>query len=97
MQDHAQARMLMHSYAQSEHNKKVLQAHVDGALLRQSATHMFVYEVSWWRMPMILTTNTLDLSGLTDEQLDWADSNCVVVHVDQPVNAGANEPQQPES
>ena len=97
MQDHAQARMLMHSYAQNERNKKVLQAHVDSALLGQSATHMFVYEVSWWRMPMILTTNTWDLSGLTDEQLDWADSNCVVVHVDQPVNAGANEPSKPES
>ena len=63
-------------------NKKLLQAHVDGAILGQSATQMFTYEVFLWRVPIILTTNKWDLSGLTDAELDWVRSNCVAVHVD---------------
>jgi len=76
-------------------NKKLLQAHVDGAILGQSATQMFTYEVFLWRVPIILTTNKWDLSGLTDAELDWVRSNCVAVHVDTPVYelSGAPRPQ----
>ena len=62
-------------------NKKVLQAHVDGAILGQSATQMYTYEVFLWRIPIMLTTNNWDLSHLSKEDLDWIQSNCVVVHV----------------
>ena len=37
-------------------NKKVLQAHVDGAILGQSATQLYTYEVFLWRVPIMLTT-----------------------------------------
>ena len=66
-------------------NKKVLQAHVDGALLGQSATQLFTYEVFVWRIPIILTTNNWKLDCLTEDEVGWVNANCVVVHVDQPV------------
>ena len=66
-------------------NKKVLQAHVDGALLGQSATQLFTYEVFVWRTPIILTTNNWKLDCLAEDEVDWVNANCVVVHVDQPV------------
>ena len=68
-------------------NKKLLQAHVDGALLGQSSTQMFTYEVFLWRTPMILTTNNWDLSGLAADELEWVAANCVAVHVPTPVFA----------
>lgn len=70
-------------------NKKLLQAHVDGALLGQSATQMFTYEVFLWRTPMILTTNNWDLSCLAADELEWVAANCVAVHVPTPVFASA--------
>ena len=66
-------------------NKKLLQAHVDGAILGQSATQLFSYEVFLWRVPIILTTNNWHLSDLTAEQREWVKANCVVVHVADPV------------
>ena len=66
-------------------NKKLLQAHVDGALLGQSATQMFTYGVFLWRTPVILTTNNWDLSSLAGDELEWVSSNCVAVQVDTPV------------
>ena len=74
-------------------NKKLLQAHVDGAILGQSATQMFTYEVFLWRVPIILTTNNWDLSGLTDAELDWVRSNCVAVHVASTVYENTRAPQ----
>ena len=68
-------------------NKKLLQAHVDGAILGQSATQLYTYEVFLWRTPMILTTNNWDLSCLTEAEVDWVSSNCVAVHIDEPVYA----------
>ena len=74
-------------------NKKLLQAHVDGAILGQSATQMFTYEVFLWRVPIILTTNNWDLSGLSVAELDWVHSNCVAVHVDTTVYESTRQPQ----
>ena len=65
-------------------------AHVDGALLGQSATQMFTYEVFLWRTPMVLTTNNWDLSGLAADELEWVAANCVAVRVDTPVFAPAH-------
>ena len=66
-------------------NKKVLQAHADGAILGQSATQLFSYEVFLWRTPLMLTTNNWDLSKLTPSDRNWIDENCVAVCIDQPV------------
>ena len=66
-------------------NKKLLQAHVDGAILGQSATQMFTYQVFLWRVPIILTTNNWDLTGLSEAELDWVRSNCVAVHIAEQV------------
>ena len=66
-------------------NKKVLQAHVDGAILGQSATQLYTYEVFLWRVPIMLTTNNWDLTKLTDAERSWVETNCVVVHVENAV------------
>ena len=66
-------------------NKKLLQAHVDGAILGQSPTQSYTYEVFLWRVPIILTTNNWRLEKLTDEDREWLSSNCVAVHVSEPV------------
>ena len=73
-------------------NKKLLQAHVDGAILGQSATQMFTYEVFLWRVPIILTTNNWHLSGMSAADLDWIGANCVVVHIAEPVYACSRDP-----
>ena len=73
-------------------NKKLLQAHVDGAILGQSATQMFTYEVFLWRVPIILTTNNWHLSGMSAADLDWIGANCVVVHIAEPVYACSRVP-----
>ena len=91
----------LHSYRRHEHaaillgevsgpsfiveNKKLLQAHVDGALLGQSPTQQYTYEVFLWRTPIMLTTNNWDLSRLTAAELDWVHANCVAVYVPEPV------------
>ena len=49
-------------------NKKLLQAHVDGAILGQSATQLYTYEVFLWRTPIMISTSNWCLDGLTDEQ-----------------------------
>ena len=48
-------------------NNKLLQAHVDGAILGQSPTQTYTYEVFVWRVPIILTTNNWRLEVLADE------------------------------
>ena len=66
-------------------NKTLLQAHVDGAILGQSATQLYTYEVFLWRVPIILTTNNWDLNCLSATEREWVEANCVPVHVDVPV------------
>jgi hypothetical protein len=66
-------------------NKKVLQAHVDGAILGQSATQLYTYEVFLWRTPLIVTTNNWDVEGFNEADKNWIQENCVVVHVPGPV------------
>ncbi len=66
-------------------NKKVLQAHVDGAILGQSATQLYTYGVFLWRVPIIITTNNWDLGSLSEADRDWIKQNCVVVLIDSPV------------
>ena len=66
-------------------NKKLLQAHVDGAKLGQSPTQLFAYEVFLWRTPLMLTTNNFNYSGYSKEDVDWIETNAVAVCIDQPV------------
>jgi hypothetical protein len=73
-------------------NKKLLQAHVDGAILGQSSTQLFTYELFLWRTPLMITTNNFDYSAFSAADKDWLESNCVAVYVGQPVWEGA--PQQ---
>ena len=54
-------------------NKKDLQVHVDGALLGQSATPLFTYDVFVWRTPNILTTNDWKLDCLAQDEMDWGE------------------------
>ena len=72
-------------------NKKLLQAHVDGAKLGQSSTQLFSYEVFLWRVPILLTTNNWCLDKLTQEEQEWVRSNCVAVCVDTPVYVATGE------
>ena len=67
------------------HNKKLLQAHVDGAKLGQSATQLFAYEVFLWKIPLILTTNKWSYRHLDAADRDWIEANCVPVHITDPV------------
>ena len=66
-------------------NKKLLQAHVDGAILGQSATQLYTYEVFLWRTPIMISTNNWCLDDLTDEEREWVHANCVVVHITEEV------------
>ena len=66
-------------------NKKLLQAHVDGAILGQSPTQTYTYEVFMWRVPIILTTNNWRLETLADEDREWLNANCIAVYVAEPV------------
>lgn len=66
-------------------NKKLLQAHVDGAILGQSATQLYSYEVFLWRTPIILTTNNWELSAFSPADKNWLTTNCVDVHINSPV------------
>ena len=56
-------------------NKKVLQAHVDGAILGQSATQLYTYEVFLWKMPLMLTTNCWEYADFSDADKDWIGAN----------------------
>jgi hypothetical protein len=66
-------------------NKKVLQAHVDGAKLGQSSTQLFAYEVMLHRVPIIITTNNWSYARFAAHDVDWIRSNCVEVPVFEPV------------
>ena len=66
-------------------NKKVLQAHIDGAILGQSATQLYTYEVFLWKIPLMLTTNNWEYSAFTESDKNWLETNCVAVHIDSPV------------
>ena len=77
-------------------NKKLLQAHIDGAKLGQSATQLYTYEVMLWRTPIILTTNKWNYSTLPPEDAEWIEANCVAVPVDEPVWLEAPVPQAAE-
>ena len=66
-------------------NKKLLQAHVDGATLGQSPTQHFVYEVFLWRIPIVLTTNNWSVADLRGADREWLDKNCVVVAIEDRV------------
>ncbi len=66
-------------------NKKVLQSHVDGAILGQSATQLYTYEIFLWRVPIIITTNNWSYEEFSEADRDWIRSNCVEVCVDSPV------------
>ena len=59
-------------------NKKLLQAHIDGATLGQSPTQHYVYEVFLWRIPIIVTTNRWSTEDLDAADKDWLAQNCVV-------------------
>ena len=76
-------------------NKKLLQAHVDGAILGQSSTQLFTYEIFLWRTPVMITTNNFDYSKFSAADKDWLESNCVAVYVGEPVWEGAA--QRPSS
>ena len=62
-------------------NKKVLQAHADGALLGQSPTQRFAHGVSLWRVPIVLTCNDWDIAALSATDANWVAENCVVEHI----------------
>ena len=77
-------------------NKKVLQAHVDGAILGQSATQLYTYEVFLWRTPLILTTNNFDYSGLPPSDVNWIETNTVAVFIGEPVWERIPPPPSPK-
>ena len=66
-------------------NKKLLQAHVDGALLGQSATQLYTYFVFLWRIPIILTTNNFDYSAYSKADQNWLNTNCVAEYIGERV------------
>jgi hypothetical protein len=66
-------------------NKKVLQAHVDGAILGQSATQLYTYEAFLWRVPIVITTNNWNYESFDAADRDWIQANCIEVLVDTPV------------
>lgn len=66
-------------------NKKVLQAHVDGAILGQSATQLYTYEIFLWRTPLMLTTNSYDYSEYSASDQNWIETNAVSLFVGEPV------------
>jgi hypothetical protein len=77
-------------------NKKLLQAHIDGAKLGQSSTQKFSYEIFLWRTPIIVTTNNYDYSKFSEADTNWIESNCMAVHVSTPVwQVSGSEPAPP--
>jgi hypothetical protein len=66
-------------------NKKLLQAHADGAKLGQSATQLFAYNVFLWATPLMVTTNNWDYATFAAADQDWLRTNCVEVFVGEPV------------
>ena len=76
---------------------KVLQAHVDGAILGQSATQMYTYEVFLRRIPIAVTTKNWDYSHLSGADQDWIRQNCVEVLIDTLVWQQPGSAPSPES
>ena len=77
-------------------NKKLLQAHMDGAILGQSSTQLYSYEVWLWRIPIMLTTNNFDFSGYTAADKNWITTNCVDVYIGESVwLSGTTPPMTP--
>ena len=68
-------------------NKKLLQGHVDGARLGQSPTQRYAYDISLWRVPIILTCNHWDpeVDVMRPSDRHWLLENCVVHYVNEPV------------
>ena len=66
-------------------NKKVLQAHVDGAILGQSATQLYTYEVFLHKTPLMLTTIFWEYADFNAADKNWIEANCVAVCIDTPV------------
>ena len=60
-------------------NKKLLQSHVDGAKLGQSATQLYSYNVFLWRLPIMITTNNWKLDELEANDKEWIESNSIPV------------------
>ncbi|CAK0800003.1 unnamed protein product [Prorocentrum cordatum] len=83
----------MHGHERHRHLAVLVdEAHVDGAILGQSATQLHTHEVFLWRTPITITTNNWDLSTLTVAEIDWIASNCVSVYIGKPVCAAAKAP-----
>ena len=59
--------------------------------LGQSPAQHLAYEVSLWRVPMVLTTNFWDVAPLCPEDLDWVEQNCVVVPITSSVMVDSDE------
>ena len=78
-------------------NKKVLQAHVDGAKLGQSATQLYVYEVFLWRVPLILTTNKWKYDHMDASDRNWIEANCVPIEISEPVWDATRQSDSPRS
>ena len=66
-------------------NKKLLQSHVDGAILGQSPTQKFSYEIWLWRTPLMLTTNNWTYDDYSVADKNWIQTNAVEVFVGEPV------------
>ena len=75
-------------------NKKLLQAHVDGAILGQSATQLYSYEVFLWRTPIMLTTNNWDYSTFSPADKDWLETNRIAVHIGSRVWRSGTTPSE---
>ena len=65
-------------------NKKLLQAHVDGAILGQSATQRFAWEIMLWKVPILVTTNKWSPTGFDGADQDLLEANCVAVRINEP-------------
>ena len=66
-------------------NKKLLQAHVDVAILGQSSTQLFTHEAFLWKTPIIPTTNNWEYSHMSKADQKWIDTNVVAVHIESRV------------
>ena len=54
------------------------------------------YEVFRWRTPIMLTTNVWSYAGYSEPDKNWIESNCVAVHISQPVwHSGDTPPSSP--
>ena len=66
-------------------NKKLMQAHVDGARLGKSPTGAWEYFVWLWRVPLVCTTNHWPPVGLSPADQNWIDAQVVQVRVGESV------------